>query len=68
MEHIRDYFRDYFNEVNAALAALPLGDVLEVVSLLTDAYLDNRQVFIMGNGGSAATASHFACDLAKCTA
>jgi D-sedoheptulose 7-phosphate isomerase len=31
------------------------------------ARLDGRQIFIMGNGGSASTATHFVCDLAKNT-
>ncbi len=35
--------------------------------LLEEAYLNGRRIFIMGNGGSAATASHFALDLAKNT-
>ena len=37
------------------------------VAVLYEARLSDRQVFIMGNGGSAATASHFACDLGKGT-
>jgi D-sedoheptulose 7-phosphate isomerase len=39
--------------------------VNEVVDVLVDANRNGRSVFIFGNGGSAATASHFACDLAK---
>ncbi len=38
-----------------------------VLRLLEDAYQQGHRVFIMGNGGSAATASHFALDLAKNT-
>ncbi len=38
-----------------------------VLSLLEDAYHSGHRIFIMGNGGSAATASHFALDLAKNT-
>src|SRR5713101_5665041 len=38
-----------------------------VLSLLEDTYHQGHRVFIMGNGGSAATASHFALDLAKNT-
>jgi Mrp family chromosome partitioning ATPase len=37
------------------------------VQTLHEARLNNRQVFIMGNGGSASTASHFVCDLGKNT-
>ena len=39
-----------------------------VVDLLNSARVDGRQVFIMGNGGSASTATHMACDIAKNTA
>src|SRR6059058_6624739 len=41
---------------------------LEVVlRLLEEAYRHGHRIFIMGNGGSAATSSHFALDLAKNT-
>jgi D-sedoheptulose 7-phosphate isomerase len=49
------------------LARLPQEPIKEVIMLLHDARINNRQVFIMGNGGSASTASHFVCDLAKNT-
>jgi len=39
----------------------------EVVQVLENARLNDRQVFIMGNGGSASTSTHFVCDLAKNT-
>ena len=35
------------------------------IRILLDAYRNNRQVFIAGNGGSAATANHFVCDFGK---
>ncbi|MFZ0544592.1 MAG: SIS domain-containing protein, partial [Candidatus Promineifilaceae bacterium] len=46
---------------------LPTAKIENVISILHQARLDNKQVFIMGNGGSASTASHFVCDLAKNT-
>jgi len=42
-------------------------DVTRIVDILFDAWKQSKQVFIFGNGGSASTASHFACDLAKGT-
>src|SRR5204862_843487 len=39
----------------------------EILVLLEETYRQGRRIFIMGNGGSAATASHFALDLAKNT-
>src|SRR5436305_6174931 len=42
-------------------------DLERVLSLLENVYHNGCRIFIMGNGGSAATASHFALDLAKNT-
>jgi D-sedoheptulose 7-phosphate isomerase len=36
-----------------------------IVHLILDAYENERRIFVMGNGGSGATASHFACDINK---
>jgi D-sedoheptulose 7-phosphate isomerase len=58
---------EYFSEIKKTIDALPVESIEEVITLLHEARLNGRQVFIMGNGGSAATASHFACDLAKST-
>jgi D-sedoheptulose 7-phosphate isomerase len=49
------------------LDALPVDEIEKVIGLLHKAYEQGKQVFIIGNGGSAATASHMACDLAKTT-
>lgn len=62
-----DRIRSYIVQLQSTLDLLPLADISEVISMLYAARLDNRQVFIMGNGGSASTASHFVCDLAKNT-
>ena len=58
---------EYFSEIKKTIDALPVEAIEEVITLLQEARLNGRQVFIMGNGGSAATASHFVCDLAKRT-
>lgn len=57
--------RHYFSTVQALLDQTPFDDVDSVVNALMDANRAGGTVFICGNGGSAATASHFACDLAK---
>lgn len=57
----------YVENLIAALSQLSLQSVEAVVDLLHAARLRGSTVFILGNGGSAATASHFACDLAKNT-
>jgi D-sedoheptulose 7-phosphate isomerase len=58
---------EYIRGLQATLETLPMDRIEQVISVLHQARLENRQVFIMGNGGSAATASHFVCDLAKNT-
>jgi len=49
------------------LRSISLSELQKVLSLLEQAYRSGHRIFIMGNGGSAATASHFALDLAKNT-
>ena len=61
----RDFAGAYLEGLKSCVAALPLEQVAEVIECLEQAYVDGRQVFIIGNGGSAATASHMACDLGK---
>jgi D-sedoheptulose 7-phosphate isomerase len=46
---------------------IPIDQVDQVSGILVTAYEQRRTVFVFGNGGSAALASHFACDLAKGT-
>jgi len=57
----------YFSELEQMLQAISLPHLETVLRLLEEAYHNGRRIFIMGNGGSAATASHFALDLAKNT-
>ena len=62
-----DAIEMYFAELEQMLKSISRSDMLQVLSLLENAYRNGHRVFIMGNGGSAATASHFALDLAKNT-
>lgn len=57
----------YIQQVTQTLSDLPLDRIQDVVEVLLSANYVGSTVFIVGNGGSAATASHFACDLAKGT-
>ena len=57
----------YIDELKVTLDQLSEEVIEQVLDVLHDARLDNRQVFILGNGGSASTASHFVCDLGKNT-
>ncbi len=57
--------RQYLTEVQQVLGRIPLEALEEAIDVLLSAAYVGSTVFIVGNGGSAATASHFACDLAK---
>lgn len=58
---------NYFAELEQMIHSISLTHLEKVLRLLEEAYRNGRRIFIMGNGGSAATSSHFALDLAKNT-
>ena len=57
----------YFSDLQEMVRAISQPHLQEILALLEETYRQGRRIFIMGNGGSAATASHFALDLAKNT-
>jgi len=61
------YASNYLAEMRDVIRRIDVGAVARVVDLLHDTWLERGTIFIMGNGGSASTATHFVCDLAKCT-
>ncbi len=62
---MQDWIADYVRLQKAALDSIPAAGVAGLVDTLRTALLGDRQVFIIGNGGSAANASHFVTDLGK---
>jgi D-sedoheptulose 7-phosphate isomerase len=62
-----DRVSEYLEGVRRVLVALPQHSIHDVVDVLLSVNYVGSTVFTLGNGGSAATASHFACDLAKGT-
>lgn len=59
---------EYFEELRRVAAHLPYETINQVATELLKANESGRMVCLFGNGGSAALASHFACDLDKGTA
>src|SRR3984885_14803699 len=57
----------YLQRVSGVLKCLPFGHIDRVSAALWNAYQENRAVYFFGNGGSAALASHCACDFGKGT-
>jgi D-sedoheptulose 7-phosphate isomerase len=56
---------EYKTELLKALDAVDLGRVNQAIELFKDVRAHGRHIFVCGNGGSASTASHFACDMVK---
>ena len=62
-----EYIQKYLGEIGRILQNLPQAEIARTIDILTQARTEGRRIFVMGNGGSAAMASHFACDLGKGT-
>lgn len=59
------WIEEYLTMQKAALDSIDPAQVAALIELLKNAVWEGRQVFVFGNGGSAANASHFATDLGK---
>ena len=61
----REMLEQHLAALQQSFSELDLAEIERMVDLLEDTRRAGRQVFVFGNGGSAATASHMACDLSK---
>lgn len=66
-QHIRRsrFIKNYIENLRHILREVPMDDIERGLQLLEKTYVEYRHVFLAGNGGSAATASHMANDLMK---
>ena len=55
----------YLSRARDVLTQVNTEEMAAIAALLKQAYVEQRTIFVMGNGGSGATASHMACDLNK---
>ena len=62
-----EFAKDYIGNLKSVLDRMPWDAVDRVLQVLEEAYQKRSQVFVIGNGGSAATASHMMNDLCKGT-
>lgn len=65
MPDVRTFIEKYMDDGARILRETSREDIERVIEILLQAWREDRQVFIMGNGGSASTATHLAGDLAK---
>jgi D-sedoheptulose 7-phosphate isomerase len=59
--------KEYFSELKELIEKTEIKEIENIVQILKEVYKKDKSIFIIGNGGSASTASHFACDLGKGT-
>ena len=57
--------KNYIDEEVKVLQDLNIEEINRVMEILDKSRLEGRRVYICGNGGSAATASHYVCDFNK---
>ncbi len=60
-----NFAESYKTDVLKAIDTIDLAKVGQAIEWFKDARRDGRHIFVCGNGGSASTASHFACDVVK---
>lgn len=63
--NIHSFVDSYLDGLKSVLARFDHECYEKIVHMIMDAYSKESHIFIMGNGGSGATASHFACDINK---
>jgi len=59
------FIAEYFSKLQEIFKNIEYNKIKKSVEIIIEKYRRDKQIFIIGNGGSASTASHFACDLGK---
>ena len=60
--------KGYFGALSRLIPQLPYAEIDSIIDSLLQAFTEDRTVFVFGNGGSAASASHMMVDMNKGTA
>ena len=67
MKTASEFAKDYIQGLKGVLDRFPLKPIDDIIHAIEQAHKEARQIFVIGNGGSAATASHMMNDLCKGT-
>lgn len=62
---MKEQIAQYFEKLQKTISNINVEEIENCANVLLEAYEEGKQIFICGNGGSASTASHFACDINK---
>ena len=62
---MQEYIKNFLNEINKQVQKVSWQEIARAIKLLQATYENDGKIFLIGNGGSAAIASHFTNDLNK---
>ena len=62
---MKSFIEQYIENQKTTLGTIPVEKVTDVITIFKQALDEDRNIFVFGNGGSAANASHFVTDLGK---
>jgi D-sedoheptulose 7-phosphate isomerase len=62
---MKNYVENYLKDQKSAVNSIPADEVAKLIEKFREALDEDKQIFVFGNGGSAANASHFITDLGK---
>ncbi|WP_336516369.1 SIS domain-containing protein [Pollutibacter soli] len=62
---MKDFVAAYLDQQQQTQSAISQEKVTDLIGIFHQAWKEDRRIFVVGNGGSAANASHFATDLGK---
>jgi D-sedoheptulose 7-phosphate isomerase len=60
-----EFIRAYLRDTREIAQKVSVADIEKAIDILYQAWQEGKRVYTCGNGGSASTATHFACDLIK---
>ena len=59
------FYNEYISKLSEKLIDINIGNLDKIINLLIKKIKNKKQIFICGNGGSAAIANHYICDYLK---
>ena len=65
VNNMENYIKKFSQKINAALDKLPVAEIAKALNLLEAAYEQDGKIYIFGNGGSLALATHWVSDFNK---
>jgi len=63
---IENHFQEYIARINMALTTVNIKNIEVVINLIIETSNSSGNIWVIGNGGSSSTSSHFVTDLSRC--